>query len=83
MAITPWLHYAGHLLAPTCRSQRGSITPVGDTANSESRTLGGPDVDIGLQHAGVLFRYSNTPRGDNIILRPQDPIERGVPYQRL
>jgi len=30
MAITPWLLYADHLLAPTCRSPPGSNTPVGD-----------------------------------------------------
>jgi transposase len=31
MAITPWLLYADHLLAPTCRSPPASITPVGDS----------------------------------------------------
>jgi hypothetical protein len=31
MAITPWLHYADLLLAPTCRSQPGSNMPAGDT----------------------------------------------------
>jgi hypothetical protein len=29
-AITPWLHYAGQRLAPTCRSRSGSYMPVGD-----------------------------------------------------
>jgi DNA recombination protein RmuC len=32
MAITPWLHYADHPLAPTCRSPSGSNMPVGDTS---------------------------------------------------
>ena len=31
MAITPWLHYADHPVAPTCRSPTGSNMPVGDT----------------------------------------------------
>ena len=30
MAITPWLHYADHPLAPICRSRRGSNMAVGD-----------------------------------------------------
>jgi len=31
MAITPWLHYADHPLAPICRSRPGLNMPVGDT----------------------------------------------------
>jgi len=31
MAITLWLQYADHLLAPTCRSSGGLNMPVGDT----------------------------------------------------
>jgi hypothetical protein len=34
MAITPWLQYADHPLAPTCRSPPGSNMPVGDSAGA-------------------------------------------------
>jgi hypothetical protein len=37
MAITPWLHYADHPLAPTCRSPPGSYMPIGDTGHLLSR----------------------------------------------
>ena len=33
MAITPWLHYADHPLALTCRSPPGSNMPVGDSTH--------------------------------------------------
>ena len=31
MAITKWIHYAGHRMEPIRRSWNGSYTPVGDT----------------------------------------------------
>jgi len=30
MAITMWIHYADHALAPMCRSRRGSNMPIAD-----------------------------------------------------
>jgi hypothetical protein len=34
MAITKWLHYADHALAPICRSRPGSNMPIADTPRS-------------------------------------------------
>jgi hypothetical protein len=31
MAITTWLQYADHALAPLCRSPNGSNMPIADT----------------------------------------------------
>jgi transposase-like protein len=36
MAITMWLHYADHALAPRCRSRRGSYMPIADMRYARS-----------------------------------------------
>ena len=57
MAITPWLHYADHPLAPTCRSRPGSNMPVGDRSGSQQCGVGEQaDQEAGQARAiaGVL-----------------------------
>jgi hypothetical protein len=41
MAITPWLHYADHLLALICRSPPGSNMPVGDNSKRAGAAASG------------------------------------------
>jgi len=46
MAITKWIHYADHALAPICRSRDGSNMPIADT-NSAGNS---DDIDKASQY---------------------------------
>ena len=51
MAITPWLHYADHPLAPICRSRHGANMVVGDNCG-------------GRRLRRLAVRVQESPNGD-------------------
>lgn len=55
MAITTWLQYADHALAPICRSQRGSNMPIGDSDEIARYVLEGvPPPESRTRHAWIV-----------------------------
>ena len=57
MAITMWIHYADHALAPICRSRRGSNMPIADriehVADWEINRRHGVDFPLLLPTAAI------------------------------